>query len=138
MEKSLRKKLDLPFTSDAEVIDMVARFEACTWPYPRWTHRCASRRRSLLYVAVSYRGSSGTNPTSYSTLQPNLRRSLRLSRDNHNLVHAEGGSLFADNPELVSLSGAVEALAKDCDMYWLLWLLLARSAMVGRGEVRLG
>ncbi len=33
------KKIDAPFVSDAELKTLVDRFEACTWPYDRWTHR---------------------------------------------------------------------------------------------------
>jgi hypothetical protein len=43
-----RQKIDLPFTTDAEVLNMVALFERCEWPYPRWTHR------AHLGVALSY------------------------------------------------------------------------------------
>lgn len=34
-----RTKIDIPFDSDGELEEMVAAFEACRWPYPRWTHR---------------------------------------------------------------------------------------------------
>lgn len=39
MSRPTREKIDIPFTSDAEVDEMVASFEACRWPYARWTHR---------------------------------------------------------------------------------------------------
>jgi hypothetical protein len=32
-------KQDVPFRTDDEIVDMVARFEECRWPYERWTHR---------------------------------------------------------------------------------------------------
>src|SRR5262245_33093333 len=32
-------KLDLPFRTETEILDLVARFEDRTWPYERWTHR---------------------------------------------------------------------------------------------------
>jgi hypothetical protein len=32
-------KLDLPFETDDEILDLVAQFEACRWPCQRWTHR---------------------------------------------------------------------------------------------------
>lgn len=41
-------KVDVPFRDDSEVRAMVDGFEACTWPYERWTHR------AHLGVAVSY------------------------------------------------------------------------------------
>lgn len=34
-----RRKIDVPFASDAEIETLANRFEACTWPYDRWTHR---------------------------------------------------------------------------------------------------
>lgn len=33
------KKIDVPFACDAEIRKLLTRFEACTWPYDRWTHR---------------------------------------------------------------------------------------------------
>ncbi|MDZ4755138.1 MAG: hypothetical protein SGJ11_11680 [Phycisphaerae bacterium] len=41
-------KIDEPFASDDEILNMVAEFEECRWPYERWTHR------SHLAVAVFY------------------------------------------------------------------------------------
>jgi len=32
-------KLDLPFQTEEEILDLVAQFEGCRWPYERWTHR---------------------------------------------------------------------------------------------------
>jgi hypothetical protein len=32
-------KLDLPFETDEQILDLVAQFEACRWPCERWTHR---------------------------------------------------------------------------------------------------
>jgi hypothetical protein len=34
-----KAKLDIPFQTDEEILDLVTRFEACRWPYERWTHR---------------------------------------------------------------------------------------------------
>ena len=39
MSQKKREKLDFPFATDTEVLEMVALFEACQLPYPRWTHR---------------------------------------------------------------------------------------------------
>lgn len=39
MSRPSREKIDIPFTSDSEVEEMVLAFEACRWPYLRWTHR---------------------------------------------------------------------------------------------------
>ncbi len=43
-----RQKLDFPFQSDAEIVEMVEQFEQCQWPYERWTHR------AHLGVAATY------------------------------------------------------------------------------------
>ncbi len=34
-----RPRHDIPFATDAEIETFVVRFEACEWPYERWTHR---------------------------------------------------------------------------------------------------
>jgi hypothetical protein len=43
-----RYKIDIPFTTDSEVLDLVRQFESCELPYERWTHR------AHLAVAVVY------------------------------------------------------------------------------------
>jgi hypothetical protein len=43
-----RKKLDILFTSDTEIADIVEQFEQCRWPYERWAHR------AHIGVAVTY------------------------------------------------------------------------------------
>ena len=48
MANSRREKIDIPFAADDDLVAMVAAFEACVWPYPRWTHR------AHLGVAVCY------------------------------------------------------------------------------------
>lgn len=47
-EQDRAGKLDVPFAEDGEIHAMVEAFEACTWPYARWTHR------AHIAVAVSY------------------------------------------------------------------------------------
>lgn len=32
-------KIDTPFATDAEIIELVRLFESCTLPYERWSHR---------------------------------------------------------------------------------------------------
>jgi hypothetical protein len=34
-----RNKIDIPFATEAEVVELVNLFEACELPYERWTHR---------------------------------------------------------------------------------------------------
>lgn len=41
-------KIDIPFESDEEISELVELFEACRWPYERWTHR------AHVAVAASY------------------------------------------------------------------------------------
>ena len=48
MEKPTTKKVDLPFRDDAEIAVLIEQFEACQYPYERWTHR------AHLAVAVVY------------------------------------------------------------------------------------
>ncbi len=48
MTSGRRHKVDVPFPNDADVLAMVDEFEACVWPYERWTHR------AHVGVAVSY------------------------------------------------------------------------------------
>src|SRR3954462_2216235 len=43
-----RAKHDTPFADDAAIAVLVEQFEACRWPYERWTHR------AHLAVAVAY------------------------------------------------------------------------------------
>jgi hypothetical protein len=43
-----RPKIDIPFTSKAEIATLVGLFESCELPYERWTHR------AHLAVAVAY------------------------------------------------------------------------------------
>jgi hypothetical protein len=50
-------KEDLPFENDAAIEAMVVEFEACRWPFVRWTHRChlaaaAWYLRQLPYIAA--------------------------------------------------------------------------------------
>ena len=45
-----RPKIDHPFTSDAEIDEMVRLFESCELPGERWTHR------AHLAVAATYLG----------------------------------------------------------------------------------
>lgn len=33
-------KQDIPFANDGEIGAMVEQFEACRWPFIRWSHRC--------------------------------------------------------------------------------------------------
>jgi hypothetical protein len=116
-----REKIDLPFTSDAEVADMVAAFERCEWPYPRWTHR------AHLGVALCY-----LRAYPFDAALARVRHHIPLY--NHTCGDPAGyhetltllymrrvQRYLADHPALPSLAGAIEDLAAACDMRWPLW-----------------
>ncbi len=113
-----REKVDAPFRDDADVLAMIEEFEACAWPYERWTHR------AHVGVAVGY-----------------LRRwppaqaldRIRHHIDRYNRTRGDPGGyhetitvlflrrIAADlplRPADESLAATVEALAGRYDMRW--------------------
>ena len=115
-----REKIDIPFASDTEVADMVALFERCQWPYPRWTHR-AHLGVALCYLKM------------YSFDDALVRIRYHIQHYNHtcgdpNGYHETITVLFLwrvhrylqDRAGQVSLAAAVEELAAVCDMQWVL------------------
>jgi hypothetical protein len=58
------KKIDVPFKSDDEITQLVARFESCTWPYERWTHR-AHIAIAALSAAAPLRKGAGFGAPQY-------------------------------------------------------------------------
>jgi|EP01137_Pigoraptor_chileana_P022528 hypothetical protein len=131
-------KIDHPFADDVEVADMVARFEACTWPYPRWTHR------AHLGVALSY-----LRQYPFDVALARVRHHIPLYNRTcgdpngyHDTITVlflrRVGRYVRDNPGLGSLAAAVEELARECDMRWpfryyspdLLWSPAARAGWV--------
>jgi hypothetical protein len=113
-----RVKIDGPFATDAEVADMVAQFEACRWPYPRWTHRahlgvalCYLRQfpfdvalERVKYYIPLYNRTCGDPDGYHETITVLfLRRVAQYVRD---------------HPDSASLAAAVEELAHLCDMQW--------------------
>jgi hypothetical protein len=134
-----REKIDLPFVSDAEVVEMVALFERCEWPYPRWTHR-AHLGVALCYLQAYpfdtalarvrhhiplYNRTCGDPSGYHDTITVLFMRRARRYLQ----VHAGH----------VSLAAAVEELAAACDMRWplryyspeRLWSAEARAGWVG-------
>ena len=117
MTKPRREKLDLPFASDAEVVEMVVSFEACQWPYLRWTHR-AHLGVALCYLKqypfemalerirhhIQLYNHTCGDPTGYHETLTVLfmRRVDRYLRD-----HSEA-----------ALAVSVEELARICDRQW--------------------
>jgi hypothetical protein len=139
MAKSERQKIDLPFATDADVIEMVALFEQCAWPYCRWTHR-AHFGVALVYLQ--------TRP--FEDALARIRRHIQL----YNRMcgdpagyHETITVLFLrrvqrylkDHPGPVSLAAAVDELAMACDMKWpllyysseRLWSAQAKAAWEG-------
>jgi hypothetical protein len=138
MGEARREKIDHPFGTDAEVIEMTASFERCEWPYPRWTHR-AHLGVALCYLRMYpleealarirhhiplYNRTCG-DPTGYhDTLTVLFMR--RIHR------------YLQDHPGQRSLVASVEELATACDMRWplryyspeRLWSTAARSGWV--------
>jgi hypothetical protein len=132
-----REKIDVPFTTDAEVIDMVAAFERCEWPYPRWTHRahigvslCYLRDRRFdealarIRQHINLYNQTCGDPTGYhETLTV-----LFMRRVQHYLRCHPDSSLVV----------AIEELAVACDMQWplryyspeRLWSAEARAAWI--------
>lgn len=113
-----RVKIDEPFASDAAVADMVARFEACEWPYPRWTHR------AHLGVALSY-----LRQHPFDAALERVRRHIPLYNrtcgdpDGYHetvtvLFMRRAARYVQDRPAGFSLAAAVEELAGLCDMSW--------------------
>jgi hypothetical protein len=116
--KARRENIDLPFATNAEVVDMVALFERCQWPYSRWTHRahlgvalCYLRAHAfdaalalVRYHIPLYNHTCGDPSGYHDTITVLFMR--RVQR------------YLLDHPGLPSLTGAVEELAAACDMHW--------------------
>jgi hypothetical protein len=118
MTRKGREKLDLPFASDVEVVEMVAQFEACQWPYPRWTHR-AHLGVALCYLQCYpfvlalerirhhiqlYNHACGDPAGYHETITVLFMR--RVDRYLH------------DHQGTTALAVAVEELANACDRQW--------------------
>ena len=133
-----REKIDRPFATDAEVADMVAQFESCTWPYSRWTHR------AHLGVALCY---LRDHPFAQAVARvrhfiPQYNRACGDPAAYHEtitlLFMRRVARYLAENPACPSLAAAVEHLAGICDMHWplryyskeRLWSAAARAAWI--------
>ncbi len=136
-ETEPRTKLNVPFASDAEVIEMVAEFERCQWPYARWTHR------AHLGVALHY-----LKQLSFDAALERCRHHIQLY--NHACGDPNGyhetitvllmrrvARYIGDHPN-ATLNQSVEGLAATCDLQWLLsyysgdllWSAAARGGWV--------
>jgi hypothetical protein len=133
-----REKIDLPFASDVEVVEMVASFERCEWSYPRWTHRAhlgvalcylqaypfdAALARVRNHIPL-YNRTCGDPAGYHETLTLLFMR--RVQR------------YLRDQPGPLLLVAAIEELAAACDMQWplryyspeRLWSAQARAQWV--------
>jgi hypothetical protein len=133
-----REKIDRPFTTDAEVADMVAQFEACIWPYDRWTHR------AHLGVALCYVRDQPFDAALARVRQfiPMYNRTCGDPSGYHETITVlfmrRVARYLRDNPECPPLAVAVEELVGICDMQWAiryysperLWSAEARSDWV--------
>src|SRR5262249_61052939 len=118
MPNSKREKIDRPFASDAEVVEMVALFERCEWPYPRWTHR------AHIGVALCY-----LNTYAFDTALIRIRHHISLYNrtcGDPAGYHETLTMLFLrrvcrylqDHSGDMPLAAAIEQLAASCDMHW--------------------
>jgi len=113
-----RKKIDIPFASDVEVTEMVALFEKCEWPYPRWTHR-AHVGVALVYLQA----------LPFDEALVRIRHHIQLYNQicgDPNGYHETLTVLFLrrvqryleDSRGPMLLTAAIEDLASACDMEW--------------------
>ena len=112
-----QEKLDIPFAGDAEIIDMVAQFEACRWPYSRWTHR-AHLGVALCYLK-QYPFAQALDRIRYHI--PLYNRTCGDPDGYHDTITVlfmrRVNQFLGNNPQ-TALTTAVEELVKACDMQW--------------------
>lgn len=133
-----RLKIDVPFATDAAVVEMVVRFERCDWPYPRWTHR------AHLGVALCYLRQHPF-PAALDRVRHHIRQYNRTCGDPagyHDtltvLYMLRVERYLRDRPDRPPLAAAVEELARLCDSRWplayytpeRLWSAEARAGWV--------
>ncbi|MFL5328942.1 MAG: hypothetical protein ACJ8C4_08490 [Gemmataceae bacterium] len=133
-----RVKIDHPFVTDAEVTDMVARFEACDWPYPRWTHR-AHLGVALCYLRDYPFDEALARVRHHIPLYNRTRGDPAGYHDTLTVLFLRRVARYLrDKPVCPPLAAAVEELAAECDMRWplryysleRLWSAEARAGWV--------
>src|SRR5262249_7417038 len=133
----MSEKVDLPFTSDAEIAELVRLFESCELPGERWTHR------AHLAVAATY---LQRYPLSEATdrARTHIQR-YNASRGNHTGYHETITILFmrlvrhelrSNPPELPAFVNDLAGrypMSRLLDYYSadLLWSAEARARFVG-------
>lgn len=133
-----RVKIDYPYPTDAAVAEMVAQFEGCTLPYPRWTHR------AHLGVALSYLAAH-TFAAALARVRHHISLYNRTCGDPSGyhdtitvLFMRRAAQYLRERPGPIALATAVEELVVACDMRWplryyspeLLWSAAARAGWV--------
>src|SRR5262245_35964154 len=133
----MSEKVDLPFTSDAEIAELVRLFELCELPGERWTHR------AHLAVAATYVRAYPLGDATDRAGEP-IRR-YNDSRGNRTSYHETITVLFMrlvardlPNARPANLAEFVNSLAARYRVGWLfgyyshdrLWSPEARAAFV--------
>jgi hypothetical protein len=114
-ESSRGPKHDIPFSSDDQILDLVAQFEACRWPYERWTHR------AHLAVATVYL-TQYTFPDALARIRQNIQAYNRTCGDPdgyHETITVFfltlASRFLAANRDSTSLAHTVESLVDRFD-----------------------
>jgi hypothetical protein len=118
MADSKREKIDLPFASDADVVEMVAKFERCEWPYPRWTHR--AHLGVALYYLQKYPFEVALTRVRHHI--PLYNRTCGDPSGYHDTITVlfmrRVQRYLNDHPGELSLTAAIEELTAVCNMQW--------------------
>ncbi|HEX8199588.1 MAG TPA: hypothetical protein VF590_03815 [Isosphaeraceae bacterium] len=113
-----REKVDRPFASDVEVVEMVAAFERCEWPYQRWTHR-AHLGVALCYLRAGPFEAALARARHHIPLYNRARGDPAGYHDTITILFLRRVLRYLeDHPGPSSLAAAVEELAAACDMRW--------------------
>jgi len=113
-----REKIDAPFATDAEVVEMVASFERCEWPYPRWTHR-AHLGVALCYLRLYPFDVALTRVRHHIPLYNRTRGDPSGYHDTITVLFMRRVQRYLrDQPGNLSLAVALEELNSACDMQW--------------------
>ena len=115
---SRRPTVEPSLATDADVADLVTRFEACTLPYPNWTHR------AHLAVAVSYLRRLPF-PAALDRVRENIQRYNRTCgtpdgyHETITVVFLRAVAAYLERHPDAGAAAAVAELAATCDMAWV-------------------
>ena len=140
-----RPKIDLPFPTDESLAELVEKFEACTWPYERWTHRAHLGVGTWYVIRMPY-------AEALTRIRHHIDLYNRTVGD-PNGYHETITQLFLRRiekqvrarPPQETLAAIVERLTRECDMGWIyryysqprIWSAEARRAWVEPDIARL-